>query len=335
MSPGTGRGAGRWPTAGRSRPRRPSPASRCPLRSARSWHATFWAHPQDRAGSAPAESAAAQQVAPARRSAPRESNPPAGPSPGSCASRTAPAAASAAPPPAGGGTQGKATIRRPDRAGGVSGHPGPATALSAGQRRPSPGCSADAAAPREGLGSVIPHRTSDTALVRGPHVASGLSRIGDPPVQKAEDASISGHASLTELLNAPVLLPLTQRDPGIPGRGDERMPQGVWADSLAIPARRATRRTVRPAPFRSSRRPSAARKIGPSARVRRPRASHQVTTRRLTNGVGDQRPLPSADLERLKAEQDPWAAARRPSGSVAAGAMAAAICHAARAVRHG
>ena len=52
-------------------------------------------------------------------------------------------------------------------------------------------------------------------------------------------------------------------------------------------------------------------------------------------GVGDQRPLPSADLERLKAEQDPWAAARRPSGSVVAGAMAAAICHAARAVRHG
>jgi len=73
------------------------------------------------------------------------------------------------------------------------------------------------------------------------------------------------------------------------------MPQGVWADGLAIPARRATRRTVRPAPFRYSRRPSAASKIGPSVRVRRPRASHQVTTRRLTNGVGDQRPLPIAD----------------------------------------
>jgi len=35
---------------------------------------------------------------------------------------------------------------------------------------------------------------------------------------------------------------------------------------LAIPARRATRRTIRPAPCRSRRRPSAARKTGPSMR---------------------------------------------------------------------
>jgi hypothetical protein len=35
---------------------------------------------------------------------------------------------------------------------------------------------------------------------------------------------------------------------------------------LLIPARRASRRTIRPAPRRSNRRPSAARKIGPSQR---------------------------------------------------------------------
>ena len=43
--------------------------------------------------------------------------------------------------------------------------------------------------------------------------------------------------------------------------------RSVWGVmALVIPARRAVLRTIRPAPWRSSRRPSAARKTGPSVR---------------------------------------------------------------------
>jgi len=61
-------------------------------------------------------------------------------------------------------------------------------------------------------------------------------------------------------------LDLAQRDPGIKRGGDERVPERVGVTALAIPARRATLRTIRPAPCRSSRRPSGATKTGPSAR---------------------------------------------------------------------
>jgi hypothetical protein len=61
-------------------------------------------------------------------------------------------------------------------------------------------------------------------------------------------------------------LHVAQRDPGVEGGGDERVPERVRADGLLIPARRATLRTIRPAPCRSSRRPSAARNTGPSVR---------------------------------------------------------------------
>ena len=44
-------------------------------------------------------------------------------------------------------------------------------------------------------------------------MASGLSRIGDPPVPKLRMPSISGHASVTEFLNAPVLLPSRKGTP--------------------------------------------------------------------------------------------------------------------------
>jgi hypothetical protein len=61
-------------------------------------------------------------------------------------------------------------------------------------------------------------------------------------------------------------LHITQRYPGVEGCGDERVPQRARPDLLADPARRATRRTIRLAPCRSSRRPSDARKTGPSTR---------------------------------------------------------------------
>ena len=61
-------------------------------------------------------------------------------------------------------------------------------------------------------------------------------------------------------------LHVPQRDPSVQRRGDERVPQRVRPDRLGDPARPATRRPIRPAPCRSSRRPSAARKIGPSER---------------------------------------------------------------------
>ena len=61
-------------------------------------------------------------------------------------------------------------------------------------------------------------------------------------------------------------LHVAQRHAGIERGGDERVPERVRADGLPIPARRATRRTIRAAPCRSSRRPSPARNIGPSVR---------------------------------------------------------------------
>jgi hypothetical protein len=133
MSPGTGRGP---PLAYCRSQQTPATVSRLTVHaSLRSIMArTPWAHPQIEPGAHAAESAA-QQVAPARRSA-QDSNPTAGPSRGSVRPADGSCGWARTAAPAGGGAQGKATIRRPDRAGGMSGHPGPATALSAGQRRP-------------------------------------------------------------------------------------------------------------------------------------------------------------------------------------------------------
>jgi hypothetical protein len=62
------------------------------------------------------------------------------------------------------------------------------------------------------------------------------------------------------------LLHIPQRHPGVKRGGDEGVPQRVRADVLGDPGRRVTRRTIRAAPCRSSRRPSPARNSGPSAR---------------------------------------------------------------------
>jgi hypothetical protein len=62
-------------------------------------------------------------------------------------------------------------------------------------------------------------------------------------------------------------LHITQRDPASRAAVMNAC-RSVWGPTgLAIPARRATLRTILPAPCRSSLRPSAARKIGPSYRL--------------------------------------------------------------------
>src|SRR6266571_1150969 len=82
--------------------------------------------------------------------------------------------------------------------------------------------------------------------------------------------------------------------------------RSVWGLTfLVIPARCATRRTIRPAPWRSSRRPSAVRKTGPSVRsdgqVDRPRGTgRQRDGDDLAALTGDgQRPVPALQARLL------------------------------------
>jgi hypothetical protein len=84
--------------------------------------------------------------------------------------------------------------------------------------------------------------------------------IGRVPVQAAAGPVVPHRGSRVSMGCG--LLYVAQRDPGIERGGYER----VGVTVLPIPARRATLRTIRPAPCRSSRRPSAARNTGPSVR---------------------------------------------------------------------
>ena len=59
---------------------------------------------------------------------------------------------------------------------------------------------------------------------------------------------------------------VAQRDPGIQLAVMNACLSVRGVTGLPIPARRATLRTIRPAPCRSSRRPSVARNTGPSVR---------------------------------------------------------------------
>jgi hypothetical protein len=61
-------------------------------------------------------------------------------------------------------------------------------------------------------------------------------------------------------------LDIAQRDASAQRGSDEAWRSVCGPTVLVIPARRAIRRTIHPAPCRSSRRPSAARKMGPSLR---------------------------------------------------------------------
>jgi hypothetical protein len=88
--------------------------------------------------------------------------------------------------------------------------------------------------------------------------------VGCVPVETAAGAAISHSGARIGVGGG--FLHVAQRDPGIQRRGNERVSQSVRPNRLLIPARWATRRTIRAAPCRSSRRPSEARKSGPSLR---------------------------------------------------------------------
>jgi hypothetical protein len=101
---------------------------------------------------------------------------------------------------------------------------------------------------------------------------------------------------------------------------------------LVIPARRAIRRTIRPAPCRSSRRPSAARKIGPPVRSPMTRsiaravrgASGMVTTLpplRVITRVRWPRSIPSASMSAPVASEtrSPFSASSEISACSAGG----------------
>ena len=103
---------------------------------------------------------------------------------------------------------------------------------------------------------VLPGGTSDI----------GGDDVGGMPVQTATGTVIPHRGPGISGVEAVPGRLAAQPDPGVQRGGDERVPQRVRPDRLGDPGRRATRRTIRPAPCRSSRRPSAARKTGPSLR---------------------------------------------------------------------
>jgi hypothetical protein len=101
-------------------------------------------------------------------------------------------------------------------------------------------------------------------------------------------------------------LDITQPHPGIQRCGDERVPERVGRTVLAIPARRVALRTIRPAPWRSSRCPSGVRKTGPPVRSAMARSIARAV--RGASAMGDnlaalagdgQRPVPALEAQVL------------------------------------
>ena len=92
-----------------------------------------------------------------------------------------------------------------------------------------------------------------------------------------------------------------QPDPGVQRRGDECVRIVCGPTFLTIPAFRAMRRTIRAAPWRSSRRQSGARKMGPAIRLPTARSiARAVRCQRYCDDLaalaGDhQRPVPALD----------------------------------------
>ena len=134
--------------------------------------------------------------------------------------------------------------------------------------------------------------------------------------------------------------------PGVECGSDECVPERVGPTGLVIPARRAIRRTIRPAPCRSSRRPSAARKMGPSLRSPIARsiaravrgASGIVTTSpplRVITKVRCPRSMPSASMPALVASdtRSPLRASREISACSAGGPSPAATSSAPSSLR--
>jgi hypothetical protein len=81
------------------------------------------------------------------------------------------------------------------------------------------------------------------------------------PVEAAAGATVPHRGAGLDVRGG--FLHVAERHPGVE-TGDERVPQRVRPDRFGDPARRATRRTIRAAPCRSSRCPSGPQKIGSS-----------------------------------------------------------------------
>jgi hypothetical protein len=147
-----------------------------------------------------------------------------------------------------------------------------------------------------------------TVLARGLSCRASDVRgddISGVPVQRSPGSVIAHSGSRIGVRSG--FLHVPQWHAGVERRSDERMPQRCGPTGLAIPARRATWRTIRAAPWRSSRRPPGARKTGPSQRSPIARsiaravrgASEMVTTLpplRVTTRVRCPRSMPMASM---------------------------------------
>ena len=109
----------------------------------------------------------------------------------------------------------------------------------------------------------------------------GGDDVGGVPVQAAAGPVIAHRGPRVGVRSG--FLHVPQRHSGVQRGGDERVSERVGLTTLAIPARRAVLRTIRAAPCRSSRRPSAARNTGPS--VRSPMARSSARAVRGASGM--------------------------------------------------
>jgi hypothetical protein len=108
----------------------------------------------------------------------------------------------------------------------------------------------------------------------------GGDDVGRMPVQAAAGPVVPHRGPRVRVRGG--LLHLAQRHPGVQRGGDACL--GVWGvTTLAIPARRAALRAIRPAPCRSSRRPAAVRNTGPP--VRSPTARSIARAVRGASGI--------------------------------------------------
>ena len=122
---------------------------------------------------------------------------------------------------------------------------------------------------REGLAELRPAGGRRAKLMSGGVLPGGAcdvggDDIGGVPVQAAAGMMIPHRGARISMRRG--FLDVAQRDPSVERGGNEGMPERVGRDDLSDPGATRDPADVRPAPCRSSRRPSAARNTGPPAR---------------------------------------------------------------------